>query len=176
MRTPRLPSLANLPHRFRERIESLPDDWRTFREQLQANPAAIWESPVVRFGGLAILLILAGWALTWLVGGLTPGGSAARDEATPWATVYVACTNPECQAAYQTTCPMEFDDWPMTCEKCGQETVYRATRCGQCRKWYAEAPGTATGCPHCAARKARQQADAPARRERPTGDDAEDPW
>jgi hypothetical protein len=122
-----------------------------------------------------VLLLLGAWAVTWFVAGLTPGGTQFA-ERTPWATLYVACTNPACRATYSTQKALDFDEWPLTCERCGQATVYRASRCPKCKAWFATAPGEQPACPHCAARRLREEAIDTEVRPRPTGDDAEDPW
>ena len=169
--------LAGLPHRVREFLEDWPARRRHWRQTLRDDPSLLWRHPAVRIGGLVVagvcVLLLIHWAIT----AFTPRGSASLfAKPTPWATLYVACTNPSCRAWYTTQQPMDFKAWPLTCEKCGQTTVYRAEHCKVCRKWYAVPPGAPATCPLCAEKKAAKQRAAPA--SKPTGnpDDAEDPW
>lgn len=172
----RPPRVADLPHIAREHLATLPQRWRDWRAACREDPAALWRNPVVRLVGLCGLVILLVLGLNALVSALTPrgAGDAGFVEATPLATLHVACTNPDCRAAYTVKLPMDHATWPLKCEKCGQSTVYRATRCRACRRWFATAPGAATECPFC------RPADAPTPPVAPTGrsgtDDDEDPW
>ena len=174
----RLPSLPDLPHRVRESLADWPTRFRQWRDDLRKDPSLLWRTTAVR-----ILLWLAlGTAL--LVGlrsginALTPGVRGVHvEEPTPYATLYVACTNPACRHQFVSKQPMDFDDWPLTCPKCGQPTVYRAQLCPVCRQWFATAPGQPAECPFCAERQ--KATDEPERigPELPTNpDDAEDPW
>jgi hypothetical protein len=172
----RLPTLADIPHQIRAQLAQLPTQWRTWREGFRDDPWAFWRSPFTRIPlyialGAAVLA-----TLTWGTKLLVPNIPGQFQHATPWATLYVACTNPACQATYSTQQAKDFDQWPLVCEKCGQPTVYRAQRCPECRHWFAVAPGQPHACPFCAARKAAQQPKEPLRRPSATGDDVEDPW
>lgn len=174
---PRL-SLAELPHRFRDELAALPGHWRNWRENIKQDPAALWQGPISRL----LLLALVGTALLLGIRWLSTSLSALppemkNEEPTPFATLYVACTNPDCLAHYTTQQPMDFDNWPLTCEQCGQPTVYRATRCPDCRQWFATTPDQPETCPHCTAREhERRESETPAIVPREHSDDAEDPW
>jgi hypothetical protein len=173
------PSLAELPHRLREGAASLRANWREWRDTVRQEPARLWRSPLTKIGLLVVLALLAVLAIEWFGSALIPGSLSWRleDQATREATLFVACTNPACRASYTTHQPRDFKDWPLKCEKCGQETVYRATRCPDCRHWYAIAPGGAPACPFCAEKKAEQK---PTEEKPPPPpkrtDDSEDPW
>lgn len=171
----KLPPLAELPHRVRDRLGALPDDLRHLREGFQSDPTILWSSPLARLVFLIIGGIVAGSLLVGLVRMMTPPASPTFGEATPYATLYVACTNRDCRAHYSTQTAMDFDDWPLTCEQCGQETVYRARQCSECRRWFATSPDQPNACPFCAAKKATPP-DPAEERKPAAGDDAEDPW
>ncbi len=171
------PSLADLPHRVRQRWSALPADWRLWREGFRRDPATIWRSPVIRIAGLILLGVVLIVGVDWLIGSLSPGPAGqAWGEATPWATLYVACVNPTCRASTTTHQAMDFDAWPLTCPTCGGQTVYRATRCSERRHWFAVEPGQPETCPFCAEQKAAQVPDEPVRQEPTFTDDDEDPW
>ncbi len=173
----RPPRLADIPHQLREQMQNLPDRWRAWREGLREDPAALWRTPLVRLCGVILLAILAIVILAWLIETLVPGGGSQRvEKPTPLATLYVACTNPACRAHYPTKQPMDFTDWPLTCEKCGQPTVYRATRCDVCRKWFAVPPGSPRTCPFCAEQATPLPVEDAREHGQPTTDDDEDPW
>lgn len=168
--------LSDIPHQVRDHLQGLPDRLEDMREGLREDPLALFRTPAVRVTGLIVIGIVVILLIKWFVEGLQPTGSLAFQEATPYALLYVACANPDCRAAYTTRQPMDFDSWPLTCEKCGQPTVYRATLCKTCGHWFAVPPGTPAACPHCA----QQTATAPAEQTHPTSgtrtDDDEDPW
>ena len=170
------PSLAELPQRLRARLAGLPGRWHRWREGFRQEPGKIWYSPLARTAVLVVLVIAAILTVNWLAQGLVSGEKAWRvGEGTRWATLYVSCTNPACRAHYRTQQPMDFAAWPLKCEKCGQDAVYRATRCPECRHWYAVAPAGPPGCPFCAEKKAAQ-IPSESRPAAKTSDDAEDPW
>ncbi len=169
--------LAAIPHFLREQLEALPERWQNFRFTLRDNPEAILQSQYLRIGLLVGGGLITIGLLQALVVGLTPGGTdQAFVEATPTATLYVACTNPDCHAAYTITREMDFADWPLTCRDCGQQTVYRADRCKTCGKWFATPPGATPACPHCAKPDTPAPAETPTRTAPRSHDDLEDPW
>jgi len=168
--------IANLPHAVREHLAGLPDRWQTWREGFRQEPAALWRSPLTQIAVLVAVLVIILIAVTRLVGAIAPPGGDRRVEpATPVATLYVACTNPACRASYTTRQPMSFKAWPLKCEKCGQMTVYRATLCKDCRRWYAVLPGMPAICPFCEEQKhAKAAATQPAKKS--AADEDEDSW
>ena len=88
---------------------------------------------------IAVCLVLAG-TITLLTSS-SRGGRRAR---TSRDKIWVICRNPECKAEYQ----IAYDDYfqfmvknrdrlsdvepPMTCEKCGEPSVYEAIKCESC--------------------------------------------
>lgn len=172
----RIPSAADLPHRVRQFLADAPAAWSRWRRDLAANPALLWRTPAARLaawvvlGAAIIILARVGVAV------LSPGASgSAFVEPTRTATLYVACTNPECLRSAIVQQPMNFDGWPLTCAACGAPSVYRARLCPTCRSWYATIPGKPPICPACAAASARPPPDAQTKR--PTDpDDEEDDW
>lgn len=174
----RLPSLANLPHRIRAGLANWPAGYRQWREDLRQDPALLWQTPAVRIVLWIVLGIILVSGLYWAIATFTPSGTDSLFvEPTPLATLYVACTNPDCRAHYNTKQPMDFDSWPLKCEQCGSESVYRAKLCSVCRRWFATAPGQPTGCPFCATRHKAEQTPETIDSDKPTNiDDEEDPW
>ncbi len=168
--------LSDLPHQVREQLEALPERVQNWRAALRDDPGALLRSPVTRYAGLFLLLLAAGGTLVWLSNAFTPGlGPGQSEEATPTATLFVACTNPDCLADAVVRQPRDFSGWPLTCEKCRQPTVYRARRCPACGGWFAVAPGQAADCPLCArAARARQSAPSGPKPDKPQ--DPEDWW
>lgn len=175
--SPKAPNLGELPHQIRERLQAAPERWRAFRDRLRADPGAVLHSPALRVVALILLGLLVLLLAGWFVRGLAPPGSAGiTEQATPWALLYVACTNPKCLAATAIKCARDFDSWPVKCEKCGERSVYRAQTCAKCGQWFAAAPGRTAACPHCARNVAKP--DHAPTQPKPSGrsDDDEDPW
>lgn len=169
--------LTDLPNTLRERIAEVPDTVRHWRDEIAREPTAVFQSPPVRIAlwivaGVVVLLTARG-----LIGGLTlPGGGKGWEKATPWATLYVACTVPACRHTWSTQQPLDFKDWPLTCEKCRGPSGFRAALCSACRRWSATPPGAATGCPFCAEAAEKRAAPASQPSQKKRGDDEEDPW
>ena len=93
-----------------------------------------------------------------------PGGleSIKRGEELFW----IKCNNPKCNAEYQIdkkdfyeqieqkmrANPMAMQTPPLTCEKCGQASAYRAVKCEKCGIvfFYGRVPNDyADRCPEC---------------------------
>lgn len=175
MPAPRSP-LAELPHRCRQWLAACPQRWHAWRADLREDPTLLWRTPVIRLGGLVLAGVVLLAVIQGLVGAFTPAGTpGAFQKATRTATLYVACTNPDCLASFVVRQPMDFKDWPLACPRCDRQTAYRATVCQTCGHWFAVAPGGIPACPHCARRNA--DLAPPARRAPPaSSDDDEDPW
>lgn len=167
----RLQDLANIPDKLRDQAADLPDQVRQLKDDLRSDPSRLWRNPMARIIGWVLLAgviyAIAHLGIAMFVGSLD---SSEFVEPTKTATVHVACTNPECRTSYVANPPIEFTNWPMTCEQCGQPTVYRAKLCRSCGQWYANVPGQPDDCPHCAARR---EAAEPTRPRRTTDDPLE---
>ncbi len=168
--------LADLPHLVREFFVELPAAWRRWREELSNDPMLFFRTPLIRIGLWILLGALLFIGLRTAIAFFAPP-AAGRDfaEPTPTATLYVACTNPQCLHAHTVQQAMDFKAWPLACPRCGVASVYRASICDRCRNWYAIVPGKPDVCPTCAAREAK--AAPVAEKFGPTNpDDEEDDW
>lgn len=171
-------SLSDLPHLIREYLEALPLRVRAWRDRVRQDPSALWRSPAVRIALWIILGVLTYFAVATLIRMLTPGPARGdtHEVATPTALLRVACTRTSCLHAATIERPRSFRDWPVRCDACGSEAMYRARACPECRRWFATAPGAPDACPHCAARKQAVPVR-PASEAAPTSsDDEEDGW
>lgn len=164
--------LSELPNQVRQRAADFKTDFRQWREDVGKDPSLLFRALPLRLGLWLVLGLGVFFGLRAVIGAITPP-SGQFETATRDATLYVACTNPDCRAAYRTSRPMDFHDWPITCEKCAQRTVERAIQCARCRSWYVK--GTPGGCPRCA--KPTSKPTASRATSRPVDrDDAEDGW
>lgn len=170
--------LADLPHRVREQLAKLPDRWQTWREGFRQDPTALWRTPVIRVSALVFLAGAAVAGFSWLLVLLTPTapGDRAPEKRTLQTTLHVACANPACRTSYTTSQAVNFKAWPLKCEKCGQLTVYRATCCPDCKRWFAVPPGRPTRCPFCPEKKPAKPVAPPTTRKSTNPDDEEDHW
>ena len=175
MNTENYKSLSELPHRLRAQLAGWAARWRDYRASPRETNLALRRG--LLYVGIVIVIVLAVFlGVRWLTGWITPGGlGALADQPSPTATLYVACTNPNCRTFDTVIKPLDFKDWPLRCSKCGGLTVYRATQCPTCRQWYARAPGGPVGCPFCA-EKARKAEPPPVQKPSQRSDDEEDPW
>lgn len=168
--------LADLPHHLREHANDFRANWEQFRKDVKEDPAVIWRTQTTRvfiwiFLGVAVLL-----AARFLINSFAPAGPAIPAErATTLATLYVACVQPNCLKSDVTRQPMSFNEWPLVCKFCGQKSVYRATICSKCHRWFATPPNASKECPHCA-RAAQSPATKPVASRPANTDDQEDGW
>lgn len=170
-------SISQLPHKVRQAADDLPANWSQWRRDVRANPSIIFQSLTVRIGFWLLVAVGFYFAVSRAMLAMTPDPNAGRIEATKVATIYVACAKPECARSRLANPPVNFKDWPMKCENCGGQTVYRATQCVKCRNWIAQTPGGKVDCPHCRrAAEIRKPPPKPTRKEATDPDDREDGW
>jgi len=107
--------------------------------------------------GISICLALA-VAITFLTRSRATGISSIKEGDLVW----VMCSNPDCQAEYrigkrdyftfmkENVTPAIMKP-PMTCEECGEESVFRALKCENCDVifFYGESSGFMDKCPEC---------------------------
>mgnify|MGYP003729175381 CR=1 FL=1 len=169
-------TLTELPQRMRQRAAALPGQLRIWLAAARSEPGIVWHSPIVR---LTLILLLGALVLglaNQLAARLVPAGDRSAFQApTRLAILYVACTNPDCRTSYTTRQPMSFKSWPLTCPKCGEDSVYRGRLCRVCGHWYANAPGTGLVCPWCVQPQTKR-CESPTSRTTGSSDDDEDPW
>ena len=173
----RFSALADLPHAIRRQWTDLPVNYRQWRDDLKADHSLFWRTTAVRIG-LWILLgvaVLIGLRALMGISGFSAVGPL-REEPTPLATLYVACTSPVCRHPYVSRQAMDFNDWPLKCPQCEAESVYRAHLCPECREWYAIAPQTPGACPTCADRAAARAPSDDDSAKSSNPDDDEDDW
>ncbi|MBI5863502.1 MAG: hypothetical protein HZB38_03115 [Planctomycetes bacterium] len=162
--------------RFREARANWRADFRQWRADVRENPALIFRSLGVRLLLWAALGIVMFYVVSRVFINLAPSATEGRLARTRLATLYVACTNPDCLHGATTEQTLDFKAWPLTCEQCGKQTAYRATLCPKCRNWFAAAPGGPSDCPLCKRKSTTQPTSKPARKRSDDPDDREDGW
>lgn len=168
-------SLADLPHRFREQWLELGSAAQTWAADWRADPWQFLTNPLTRLLGWIVGGVLLLAVLGWGVGTLGQIEDGESRQATPTGTIRVACVAADCDYRAVTQVPIAFDDWPMQCPACQQESVFRARKCEECGGWHAYRPDEPIVC--------KRPAEEPPEPEVPTNpppstdpDDARDWW
>ena len=92
---------------------------------------------------VVIVVCLAAAGVIMIKGGGSKGG---RDEIPNSTMVWVTCRNQDCESSYQMGLQVYFTDIakyheahpgtmavpPLVCDKCGEESLYRAEKCPKC--------------------------------------------
>jgi ribosomal protein L37E len=117
--------------------------------------------------GFIVVCFVVAIAITFLTSpSRGRGGRTSRDE------IWVICRNPQCQAQYQIEYNEYFQymvkyrdrlsdtDPPMTCQRCGEPSVYQGIKCVNCGLVFE--PGSLPNepedkCPKCGYSKLREQ-------------------
>jgi len=148
------------PNRFIAWYLLVKDEWWPSQRQrlgdwfaaVREEPVLIWQTPQIRYtvyglGALAGVMVLV-WG-TSLLEPVVPQGVQPR---TRTANFHVVCSNPDCSHQFVIIRKFRFDDFPVACPQCEQETGRRAVRCGSptCRRRYV-APIESDGRLHCSA-------------------------
>jgi len=114
---------------LREWAPTVPRRLREWRDAVRAEPALIWETLTVRYSvyglaGLTLIMIassLSGW--------IAPPAPAGVRGPSNEADFHVICNDPKCGEHFLITRKKNFDDFPVQCPKCKQQTGYAARRC-----------------------------------------------
>ncbi len=91
----------------------------------RAEPALIWQTPAVRYTTYATLALIGVYILSAVAGLFGPARVA---EPARTADFNVVCTNPACGHHFVINRKFGYDDFPVQCPKCRQETGARALR------------------------------------------------
>ncbi len=89
----------------------------------------VWRLPEVRYSiivlGGVLLVMLARFSMGFL--SLVPAGEVQRRATT--GDFHVICTSEQCKKHFVINRKFKFDDFPVACPTCKQETGHRALRC-----------------------------------------------
>lgn len=168
--------MSDLSSRVKEATTDFRSDWAQWRSDVRQNPALLFQSLPVRIALWLLVAFALYLIVSWIVVGANNQGAVVIEEATPTATLYVACTNSDCLRSATVTQPRDFREWPLRCEHCGQMSLYRASLCKSCRDWFAVAPGALLECQLCKRKTVKPAVSQPARKVPQDRDDREDGW
>ncbi|MBN1343351.1 MAG: hypothetical protein JXQ73_11760 [Phycisphaerae bacterium] len=149
--------LMHVLEAFRVWLPTASQDARRLAEEVREDPRGVLQSTAVRvgiimIGGLTLVLIVYKAGI-WLA---PPVENPQTAEVVPFR---VKCLNPQCEwskAPGTVNFEIDFNDWPTTCPKCQQKTLYPYVCCHnkECRKWVVPKileDGTKV-CPRCGAK------------------------
>ncbi len=121
--------LAKAVVAFREWLPTVKPSLQERYAFVRDTPGLVWRLPEVRYplialGGLLTILLLR-FALSLF-------NPVSQEQFTPLATTgdfHVICTNQQCRKRFVINRKFKFDDFPVDCPACKQETGRRALRC-----------------------------------------------
>lgn len=175
-RSGELTFMPDLSSRVKEATTDFRSDWAQWRSDVRRNPGLLFQSLPVRVAFWLLGACVLYFVISWVIVGANRQGAVVVEQATPTATLYVACTNPDCLKAATVTQPRNFKEWPLKCEHCGQMSMHRATLCKSCREWFATSPGGPVECLLCKRNTKKAAASQPTRKVPENRDDREDGW
>ncbi len=108
--------------------------WVAVREE----PRLLWNTPQFVYSLIGLGVIIAIVVVAWLTDFVAPPPpSDARDKATT-ANFHVVCSQPECLHHFMIEREFGFDDFPVECPRCKQDTGQQGQRCrsNTCRGRY----------------------------------------
>ena len=93
------------------------------------TPGLVWRLPEVRWSiiVLGVLLVVTLLRFSFGLFSLVPAGEIQRRATT--GDFQVVCTNEQCKKHFVINRKFKFDDFPVECPTCKQETGQRALRC-----------------------------------------------
>ena len=144
--------LAEWLHLLRTQVPVLRRQAAEWAGDVREEPRLLWETPAVRYAtyitaGLVLLLVVS--RIPQMFGPPLPPNAKAIANTADY---YVLCTNPDCGNHFVINREFGFDDFPVRCPKCGQNTGRQAIHC-TCGRWVV--PVTRDGQPHCPVCNAR---------------------
>lgn len=117
--------------------------------------------------GIIVVCLVAAAAITYIN---RPKSDRSFDNIPADATIWMKCRNPACEAVYEMNereynkrVQIDEDSMkarPMRCEKCGEDSAYRAEKCEKCGFVFER--GTVLGdlpdrCPECGYSKMEEE-------------------
>ena len=148
------------PNRFvewlliaRENIPVLRRRLSAWGEAVREEPILIWQTRGIRYSVYSIALIILLWGTSSIsnsMAGITPENKKARATTGDF---HVVCSRADCEHHFVIHRAFGFDDFPVKCSKCEQQTGAAARRCTsqECQgRWTAPEPRDGQPyCPYC---------------------------
>ncbi len=140
---------------LRVQIPTWRDQAALWLDAVREQPALIWQTPVVRYIAYTAGVVFMFWAVSGVGEMIAPTPAGGATQATT-ADFHVMCENPTCGKHFVIHRDLGFNDYPVACPTCGQETGTQARQCHSAKctgRWVApRRNGVDTVCPHCGGR------------------------
>ena len=125
-------------------------------DAVREEPRLAWETPAVRYSVYTVGGLVAIWILTTTVSWMAPPPPPSARAAATTADFQVVCSNRGCGNHFVMNRPFGFNDFPVICPRCQQQTGASARLCNSstCNgRWVAPVRrDDGLYCPICAAR------------------------
>ncbi len=96
---------------------------------VRETPGLVWRLPEVRYTALALGVVSVVSILQFAGGCLSFAPEGAVQPLATTGDFHVICTNEQCRKRFVINRKFKFDDFPVACPICKQETGRRALRC-----------------------------------------------
>ncbi len=145
--------LAEWLHLARRQTPVLRDHFLDWVEAVREEPRLAWQTTAVRFSAYGVGGLLVIFAVTALIGSITPPPPASSRPAATSADFHVVCENQTCGHHFVIHRAFGFDAFPIPCPLCMKQTGVSARRCNSTTcggRWVAPAArDDGHVCPHC---------------------------
>ncbi len=148
------------PNRFVEWLLIARQNYPVLRRRLAAwgeavreEPALIWRTAATRYTIYLLGLIVLLWGASAVSHSLAGVTSESIPDRATTGDFHVVCSRVDCEHHFVIHRKLGFDDFPVKCSKCEQETGTAARRCTsqECKgRWTAPEPRDGKPyCPYC---------------------------
>ncbi len=96
---------------------------------VRATPGVFWRLPEIKYTALALGVLIVVLVLRFSVGFFSPLPDGQVKPRATTGDFHVICTNQQCRQHFAIDRKFKFDDFPVECPTCKQETGQRALRC-----------------------------------------------
>jgi hypothetical protein len=122
-------------------------------EAVREEPGLIWQTRASRYTIYSIGLLILLWGTSTVSNSLAGAAPESIPDRATTGDFHAVCSRAACEHHFVVHREFGFDDFPVKCSKCGQETGMAARRCTsqECNgRWTApEAHGGNLLCPYC---------------------------
>ncbi len=117
----------------RERHEAVRVGFNNWFEACREEPTLIWQTPAVRYTTYVVGLLIAALMVRAVIEAIQPIPTDAMTPRADTAHFDVICTNPDCGRHFIIDRKFGYDNFPVRCPYCNQESGRHALRCNSDR-------------------------------------------
>jgi hypothetical protein len=139
---------------FKEWLPTVRERFNAWVFACMEEPSLIWQTNAIRYTTYVLGALLLAWIGRGAIHAVQPGGASPIPTART-ADFRVICTNAACGHEFTIHRKFKFDDFPVVCPTCKQNTGQRGVRCTSAicrRRWVpAQVRDDRLVCPFCGA-------------------------